>query len=188
MWFSIKCYFIWHRQLFFFFQSTFDVRLFLFCFVIQLLSCVSLRNSLKHVSEITKVLQKHECLILMIIPHVWVSQSKYNTTRSQRGPIYQLSMGQNRTEMIGRAWVKCNKFLLYFTSYVIYLSIVKLQTFLWFHKLFIYGFLFTYFPHIFFLWSHTFRIPKKEMVRQNDNFPPENHFRCHAVSFSSAYS
>lgn len=110
-----------------------------------------------------KYCKRHECLILMIIPHVWVSQSKYNTTRSQRGPIYQLSMGQNRTEMIGRAWVKCNKFLLYFTSYVIYLSIVKLQTFLWFHKLFIYGFLFTYFPHTYSSFAPTlFGYPKRK--------------------------
>lgn len=40
------------------------------------------------------------------------------------------------------AWVKCNKFLLYFTSYVIYLSTSITQSFFWFHKLFIYVFLF----------------------------------------------
>lgn len=184
MWFSIKCYFIWLRQLF---SSLKALLMFAnFCFVLSSNFYLVCRSNTYPRSQ--KYCKRHECLILMIIPHVWVSQSKYNTTRSQRGPIYQHSMGQNRTEMIGRAWVKCNKFLLYFTSYVIYLSIVKLQTFLWFHKLFIYGFLFTYDLHIFFLCSHTFRIPKKEMVRQNDNFPPENHFRCHAVSFSSAYS
>lgn len=28
---------------------------------------------------------------------------------------------------------------------------------------------------------------KKEMARQNDNFAPENDFRCHDVTFSSPF-